>query len=119
MLIAAAEEHHDEKGLTLPNRIAPYDVHLVSLPGKTIDTQSIADGFYEKLKSSGITVLYDDRDERAGVKFNDADLIGCPIRITLGERNLQNGMVEYKLRTSQESQLFPLNEVISHIKPNG
>jgi prolyl-tRNA synthetase len=118
-LIATAEEHHDEKGLTLPNPIAPYDVYLVSLPGKTIDTKSIADGFYEKLKSSGITVLYDDRDERAGVKFNDADLIGCPIRITLGERNLQNGMVEYKLRTSQESQLIPLNEVISHIKPNG
>jgi len=119
MLIAAAEEHHDEKGLTLPNPIAPYAVHLVSLPGKTIDTQSIADSFYEKLKSSIISVLYDDRDERAGVKFNDADLIGCPIRITLGERNLQNGMVEYKLRTSQESQLFPLDEVISHIKPNG
>ena len=91
----------------------------LSLPGKTIDTLSIADSFYEKLKSCRYFCLYDDRDERAGVKFNDADLIGCPMRITLGERNLQNGMVEFKRRTSQESQLIPLNEIISHIKPNG
>jgi len=118
-LIVAAETHHDEKGLTLPASIAPYDVYLVALPGKTIDTLSTADKLYEKLLAVGLSVLYDDRDERAGVKFNDADLIGCPIRITLGERNLQNGMVEFKRRTSQESQLIPLSDIISYIKQNG
>lgn len=119
LLLAAAETHRDEKGLTLPEAIAPYNVNLVVLPGKTIDTLSVANKLHEELVAAGISVLYDDRDERAGVKFNDADLIGCPVRITLGERNLQNGMVEFKLRTSQESQLISLNEIISHIKQNG
>jgi prolyl-tRNA synthetase len=119
LLLAAAETHHDDKGLTLPVLIAPYEVYLVALPGKTLDTLSVANRMYEELQAANISVLYDDRDERAGVKFNDADLIGCPVRITLGERNLQNGMVEYKLRSSSESQLIPLANVISQIKPNG
>jgi prolyl-tRNA synthetase len=118
LLIAAAETHHDDKGLTLPVSIAPCAVVLVALPGKTLDVLSIADKLYEELQATGLSVLYDDRDERAGVKFNDADLIGCPIRITLGERNLQNGMVEFKRRSSQESQLIPLKEVFSNIKSN-
>jgi prolyl-tRNA synthetase len=119
ILLAAAETLHDEKGLTLPEAIAPYNVNLVVIPGKSVDTISPAEKLYEELQTAGITALYDDRDERAGVKFNDADLIGCPVRITLGERNLQNGMVEFKRRTSQESQLIPLSEIISHIKQNG
>jgi len=119
LLVAAAETYHDGKGLTLPAFIAPYEVYLVALSGKTIDTLSAAEKLYEGLQAAGLSVLYDDRDERAGVKFNDADLIGCPVRITLGERNLQNGMVEYKLRSSPESQMVPLDKVISQIKPNG
>lgn len=119
ILLAAAETHHDEKGLTLPACIAPYYVNLVVLPGKTVDTITASDKLYEDLVAAGISVLYDDRDERAGVKFIDADLIGCPVRITLGERNLQNGMVEFKRRTSQESQLIPLSEIISHTQQNG
>jgi prolyl-tRNA synthetase len=116
LLTSAADTHHDDKGLTLPAAIAPFDVYLVALPGKTLDTLSAADTLYENLQTTGASVLYDDRNERAGVKFNDADLIGCPVRITLGERNLQNGMIEYKLRSSQESQLIPLHEVISHLQ---
>jgi prolyl-tRNA synthetase len=119
ILLAAAETHRDEKGLTLPESIAPYDVHLAALAGKTIDTVLVADKLYEQLLAAGLSVLYDDRNERAGVKFNDADLIGCPVRLTLGERNLQNGMVEFKRRTSQENQLIPLSEIISHINQNG
>jgi prolyl-tRNA synthetase len=119
ILLAASELHHDERGLTLPAVIAPYDVYLVVLPGKTVDTFTAANKLYEKLLAADISVLFDDRDERAGVKFNDADLIGCPVRITLGERNLQNEMVEFKRRTSQESQLIPLSEIISHIQHNG
>ena len=119
LLITAAESHHDDKGLTLPDPIAPYVVYLVALPGKTMDTHSIAETVYNDLRSAGISVLYDDRDERAGVKFNDADLIGCPVRITLGERNLQNGMVEFKRRRQPDSELILLAEIISHLKNNG
>ncbi len=118
LLLAAAETHHDEKGLALPEAIAAYHVNLVVLPGKTADTKTASDKLYEEILAAGISVLYDDRDERAGVKFNDADLIGCPVRITLGERNLQNGMVEFKRRTSQESQLIPLSDIIANIKQN-
>ena len=119
ILLATAEVHHNDKGLTLPLPIAPYEVYLVALPGKTIDTISAANALYDDLRNAGISVLFDDREERAGVKFNDADLIGCPVRITLGERNLQNGMVEFKRRTQPENQLIPLSEVVSHLKTNG
>jgi len=103
-LFALAESHHDDKGLTLPKSAAPFDVYLMHVPGKTMDTRAEAEKIYNELQAAGIPVLFDDRDERAGVKFNDADLIGCPVRITVGERGLQNGMVELKKRTISEIQ---------------
>jgi prolyl-tRNA synthetase len=119
LLIASAETHHDGKGLTLPASITPFEVYLVVLPGKSLDTLASADALYEELQTAGLSVLYDDRDERAGIKFNDADLIGCTVRITLGERNLQNGMIEYRWRSGQESRLIPIHEAILLIKSNG
>jgi prolyl-tRNA synthetase len=116
LLLPLAESHHDEKGLTLPRSIAPFDVYLMHVPGKTIDTALEAENIYAQLKDAGIAVLFDDRDERAGVKFNDADLIGCPIRITVGERGLQNGAVEMKLRNATEIQAIPLGEIVAIIK---
>jgi prolyl-tRNA synthetase len=111
ILLALAETHHDEKGLTLPRSVAPFDVYLMHVPGKQMDTRSRAEEIYDQLQAAGISVLFDDRDERAGVKFNDADLIGCPVRITVGEKALQNGMVELKLRKEKENQLIPLEEL--------
>ena len=106
ILHALAESHHDDKGLTLPHPAAPFDVYLMHVPGKTMDTKATANELYEKLQETGIPVLFDDRDDRAGVKFNDADLIGCPVRVTVGERGLQNGIVELKPRiASQNSQI--------------
>ncbi|MBN8658373.1 MAG: hypothetical protein J0M11_21745 [Anaerolineae bacterium] len=103
LMLALAETHHDGKGLTLPTSASPFDVYLMHVPGKTMDTKAKAEEIYNALQNAGIAVLFDDRDERAGVKFNDADLIGCPVRLTVGEKGLQNGMVELKRRASNES----------------
>lgn len=116
ILLALAETHHDEKGLTLPKSAAPFTVYLMQVPGKQMDTRSKAEEIYNQLQDAGISVLFDDRDERAGVKFNDADLIGCPIRVTVGEKALQNGMVELKQRKEKENQLISLDDLLSHLK---
>jgi prolyl-tRNA synthetase len=114
-LLALAESHHDDKGLTLPAPVAPFDIYLMHVPGKTMDTLPAAQDLYAKLQAAGLSVLFDDRDDRAGVKFNDADLIGCPIRITLGERGLQNGIVELKRRTTTEVEQIPLTEITERL----
>jgi prolyl-tRNA synthetase len=111
MLLALAEEHHDPKGLTLPHPAAPFAVYLMHLPGKELDTRAKAEEIYNTLQSAGISVLFDDRDERAGVKFNDADLIGCPIRITVGEKALKEGMVELKPRKDKDNRLINLTSL--------
>jgi len=112
-LLALAETHHDDKGLIFPHQAAPFDVYLMHLPGKEMDTRAKAEEIYSSLQSAGISVLFDDRDERAGVKFNDADLIGCPIRVTVGEKGLKEGMVELKLR--KENRLVPIDKIVEEI----
>ncbi|HLA06810.1 MAG TPA: His/Gly/Thr/Pro-type tRNA ligase C-terminal domain-containing protein [Anaerolineales bacterium] len=112
ILLALAETHHDDKGLALPHPVAPFDVYLMHVPGKEMDTRAKAGEIYDILQNAGIPVLFDDRDERAGVKFNDADLIGCPIRVTVGEKGLRDGLVEIKPRKGRENQLVPINELI-------
>ena len=116
ILLALAETHRDDKGLTLPKSAAPFDVYLMHVPGKTINTLEKAEEIYNSLQSAGISVRFDDRDERAGVKFNDADLIGCPLRVTVGEKALQNGMVELKPRKEKENQLIPLDQLIDTLQ---
>ena len=115
ILLALAETHHDDKGLTFPKSAAPFDVYLMHIAGKELNTRAKAEEIYNNLQNAGITVLFDDRDERAGVKFNDADLIGCPIRVTVGEKALQNGMVELKLRKEKENQAVLLEDLVSHL----
>ena len=116
ILLALAESHHDDKGLTLPSPAAPFGVYLMHVPGKTMDTRAEAEKIFLACQSAGISVLFDDRDERAGVKFNDADLIGCPVRITVGERGLQNGTVEVKARKAGESMNVAIGELIQKLK---
>jgi prolyl-tRNA synthetase len=106
ILLALAETYHDSKGLTFPPLAAPFDVYLMHVPGKDMDTRRKAEEIYSALQGAGISVLLDDRDERAGVKFNDADLIGCPVRVTVGEKALKEGMVELKPRTGKENRLL-------------
>ncbi|MCE5207741.1 MAG: hypothetical protein LLG42_05445 [Chloroflexi bacterium] len=116
LLAAAAEMHSDEHGLVMPFAASPFKVHLVLLPDKEGRAQVQADALYEELLRSGIEPLYDDRNERAGVKFNDADLIGIPIRITISQRGLNNGVVELKFRQNGEPQQIPLAETLPLIQ---
>ena len=96
---AAIEQNYDDYGIKWPTALAPFKVHLLSLGGGEEVKEKSAE-LYQALNEAGIEVLLDDRDERAGVKFNDADLIGCPIRITIGSRSLSEGELEVKLRQS-------------------
>jgi len=116
ILPALAETHHDEKGLAFPKSAAPFDVYLMHIAGKELDTCSAAEELYNTLQADDIPVLFDDRDERAGVKFNDADLIGCPLRITVGEKNLKEGVVELKPRKAEKNSLIPQTEIVSKVK---
>jgi len=100
-LAAIAEQFNDENGLVWPVAVAPFQLHLISVNPKNDDQRQLADELYEKLQKSGFEVLYDDRDERPGVKFADSDLIGIPIRITVGKR-AGEGIVEVKTRQTGE-----------------
>lgn len=112
LLACLAEEYNDEGGLKLPVSVAPYQVHLVSLVKDT----AIADSIYNDLIAKGIEVLYDDRKESAGVKFADADLIGIPLRITLGNRSLKEGKVEVRIRATGETTTYLLSDIAEEIK---
>lgn len=112
LLACAAEEHHDDDGLTWPISIAPYQVHLVAL--ETLEEQ--ATKLYEDLKAAGVEVLYDDRQESLGSKFKDADLIGVPIRLTLTPRSLENGGVEIKDRRTGESSVVAVEDAVDTVR---
>jgi prolyl-tRNA synthetase len=116
LLACAVEEHHDEKGLILPLSIAPFSVHIVVLPGKQIDVQPVVRQLEQSLHQAGLEPLVDDREESAGVKFNDADLIGCPLRITVSERVLKTGSLELKKRTGGDAWLIPLETALDEIR---
>jgi len=120
LLACVAEEHHDVYGLTWPISISPFQVHLVLLAGKSttpeLDTRQIAENIYNDLLREGVEVLFDDRDTSPGVKFNDADLIGIPIRLTVSERALISGGLEHKLRYQTEKSIIQMEAVIPFIK---
>jgi prolyl-tRNA synthetase len=120
LLACVAEEHHDTHGLVWPIAISPYQVHLVLLAGKSItpelDTRMIAENIYNALLQAGVEVLFDDRDASPGVKFNDADLIGIPIRLTVSERALISGGIEHKLRHQSEKSIIIVDEIIPFIQ---
>ena len=115
-LACVAESHNDEHGLIWPISIAPYHVHLVALGGKKVEVNATADRLYAEMQAAGIDVLYDDRTASPGVKFNDADLIGIPLRITVGWRRLKEGAVELKRRTEQERTPIPVADVVDTLK---
>ncbi|MBM2827088.1 MAG: prolyl-tRNA synthetase [Dehalococcoidia bacterium] len=116
-LVATAVEHnHDEKGITWPSSIAPFQVQLVALNVHEPQVAETAERVYKELQTLGIDVLYDDRDESPGVKFNDADLIGCPLRLTISPRTLGQSSVEIKRRTERESRLVPLDDLYSELR---
>jgi len=119
LLASIAEEYNDNWGLIWPITVAPYHVHLVILPHKKDqgETTKAANQLYEDLLHAGLEVLMDDREESPGVKFNDADLIGLPIRVTVSSRGLKDGLIELKRRDQDKPQkrLIPLSEILDTI----
>lgn len=109
------ETSHDDKGIIWPFAVAPYEVHVVGLPMNDETVRSTADAFVATLEEKGIEVLFDDRDESAGVKFADADLIGIPYRVTVSKRSLKDKSVELKARASTEAELIPQDVAVDRI----
>ena len=117
LLACIIEAHHDDHGIIWPISVAPFEVQIVVLTGrKPAGELEAAEKLYGQLKSAGLDVLLDDRDERAGVKFNDADLIGIPIRLTVGSRGLANGQIEMKLRHENDREDVSLDQVVERVK---
>ena len=114
ILSAIVEQNNDENGLILPLNIAPFHVALVQIDMKNDEQTKVCEEIYDMLTSNGIEVVYDNRDERAGVKFNDMELIGIPLRITIG-RKIADGLVEWKERKSGKSCDVAINEVVKKI----
>ncbi len=115
LLACVAEEHNDEAGLRWPITISPYEVHIVSLAKGESDAATVAETLYEELMGRGVDVLLDDRKENPGVKFKDADLLGCPLRITVGDRGLKNGVVEVKRRDEESPDEIPLDQAVENV----
>ncbi len=115
ILIAAVESGHDDKGIIWPAAIAPYQVVITPIKYDG-EVKAAADRLYEQLNAAGIDCLLDDRDARPGFKFADADLVGFPVRITIGDRGLKDGQVEIKLRRETESQMIPLEQAVERVR---
>lgn len=113
---AAIEKFHDDKGIIWPKAIAPYDISIIPLNSIKQEQLDLAGKLYKELTGAGFEVLYDDRSERAGVKLNDADLTGVPLRITIGDRTLAQGQVELKLRCEKEIRAIPIADVTGQAK---
>jgi prolyl-tRNA synthetase len=108
---AITEEHHDEHGLIWPAPVAPYDVHVLALPGRGDTAAAVvdaADELAKALSTAGLDVLYDDRDVTPGVKFADADLLGMPIQLTVGAKGIARGVVERKVRATGARDDLPI-----------
>jgi prolyl-tRNA synthetase len=116
LLAAAIEQHHDDKGIVWPVSIAPYHVYLCPLYREGSKVAEVSEKLYQDLEAAGVEVLFDDRVESPGVKFNDADLIGLPFRVTVSPRTLEKNSVELKKRTEKDSQIVPLAEIIGKLK---
>ena len=116
LLAAAIEQNHDEKGIIWPLAIAPFQIHLCALRMEEPAVLEAVEKLYQDIIDSGLEVLFDDRNESAGIKFNDADLIGIPLRITVSPRTLQKQSVEIKWRSEKEAEIIPIEGIIEKIK---
>ncbi len=111
-MAAIVEQHNDDRGIVWPRSVAPYDVHIVALPG----TESYADQAASALHEAGFDVLLDDRDARAGEKFADADLIGCPFRVTVGRKAAEDGTVDLRERAKGEDDAVKVDELVGAVR---
>ena len=116
LVAAVIEQNHDADGIAWPVPLAPFELHIIGLNyHKSVTVQAAADELYAQAQARGIQVLLDDRDERPGVKFAEADLVGIPYRIVVGDRGLKNGVVEYKQRTAEQATEVALETALDQI----
>jgi len=114
-LSAVVEQHYDERGIIWPKAIAPYDVHLIVVNGKNAEQLELGETLYRELTAAGFSVLLDDRKERAGVKFADADLIGLPVRLNVGKKATE-GIVELKARRGGDAEEVGQEQVVEAVR---
>lgn len=112
IMAAVVESNHDKEGIIWPKELTPLDVHLVSLEGG----REVAESLYDAMERSGLEVLYDDREEAAGVKLTDADLIGIPVRVVVSEKSLKTGGVEVSCRSDGKDEVVPVKRLADKIK---
>ena len=108
IVAAGIEQYADEQGISWPRALAPFDLELVTLGKPGEEAREVADRLYDELRDAGLDVLYDDRALGAGEKFADAELLGCPVRITVGKKSLEAGELEVQVRRGQEKRSLPL-----------
>jgi len=114
---AAIEQHHDDRGIIFPKALAPFSVAIAAIGfDRSEEVRQVALKLYDELQQAGIDVLLDDRGERPGVMFADLELIGVPYRITMGDRGLKEGQVEFQARSDQAAQAVSLNKIVAHVK---
>ena len=120
IVAAAIEQHHDDKGIIWPAAMAPFQVILIPIGFATSTTvKTTTETLYQALIDAGIDVLLDDREERPGVMFADAELIGIPHRVVISEKNLATGNLEYKGRRDTTAKAIPQSEIVRFLKDNG
>jgi prolyl-tRNA synthetase len=112
---ATVEQFADEQGISWPRAIAPWDVHLVGLGKPGSEEHSLAERLYDELREAGLDVLYDDRDAGPGEKFADAELLGCPLRLTIGRRTLAAGEIEAQVRRGREARSVALDGTVAAV----
>jgi len=116
LLAAGIEQNHDDKGIIWPLAIAPYHIYLCPLYLENSQVAIMAENLYTELAAQNLEVLFDDRQESPGVKFNDADILGIPVRVTISPRTLERNSIEIKWRSEKEPQLLPLEEAVTRLK---
>ena len=116
VMAAVVEQHNDEYGIMWPPSVAPYDVHVVAIAAGNPEVADIAEGTMRALEEAGRSVLLDDRDMRPGEKFADADLVGCPVRVTIGKKTLEDGSADVLRRSDREEQRIAVGSLVDHVK---
>lgn len=114
-MAAIAEVHHDDAGLKWPLQVAPAEIDVIMVQVKDEAVRAAAESIYAELRAAGHDVLLDDRDERPGVKFKDAELTGIPFRISVGSRDLAEGLVEVVTRETGEKERVPVDQAVKHV----
>jgi prolyl-tRNA synthetase len=116
LLSCVIEEYHDTHGMRFPISVAPYHVYCVALSQREPEVNTLAEQLYREAWQQGVEMLLDDREATPGVKLNDADLIGLPLRLTIGPRSLKAGGAELKHRQRDNTRLVPIDQVVSTLK---